>query len=242
MADPVSYFNRKFQKLSPKQLAAKDDFYANDMEHFSKGGFVDGLLRKYFSRGDFAARWHLFSFWNAKGVDRRSVTLGYSMESGAYATRNDQVLFYGDLPALVFDMEDRRKNEDKPIKHRPAFQTSKKPKPVPDEWESRGYPTMLADTEDYSIHAITSVFGTQHHPFGYTIGARDMIPHIVLPKYVLIFLNAFGPTGELKGQLASYVQGVLQGVGSSLVIVVAQRGTSKPQRTAKVLGLFYVNQ
>ena len=239
MADPVSYFNRKFEKLFPKQLAAKDDFYANDMEHFSKGGFVDGLLRKYFSRGDLL-QGGTFQFWNAKGVDRRSVTLGYSMESGAYATRNDQVLFYGDLPALVFDMEDRRKNEDKPIKHRPAFQTSKKPKPVPDEWESRGYPTMLADTEDYSIHAITSVFGTQHHPFGYTIGARDMIPHIVLPKYVLIFLNAFGPTGELKGQLASYVQGVLQGVGSSLVIVVA-KGYVKP-KDRKVLGLFYVNQ
>jgi hypothetical protein len=246
MADPLTWFKRKFTKVSPKELAKRDSFYANDMGHYSDKGFIDGLLRKYFSRGDLIQS-GTFQFWAGPGVDRRSVTLGYSEETGEYATRPDQVLFYGNLPALVFDMEARREEEGR-LKPKFPFAFSRKPKlhrrrakPQVDEWASRGYPTILADTEGYSIQPITSMFGTQHHRFGYTIGARFMRPWFVLPSYLLVFMDAFKKGGELFDEvhprMGAYIEQILENLKGAVVIVVAKGYTAPKDR--KVLGLFY---
>ena len=75
------------------------------------------------------------AFWG-DGVERRSVTLGYTMETGEYAEENYQVLFCGNLPAVVFDFEDRHKAESMPVATRPLTLLKRKPRPRPDEsWE-----------------------------------------------------------------------------------------------------------
>ncbi len=248
MADPLKWFRKQFTQVTPKNLADLDDFYAHDMRHFTKDSFIDGLLRKYFSRGDLLQRGS-FAFWNAPGVDRRSATLGYTMDDGVYAKPGDQVLFYGNLPALVFDMEARRAEEDriKPIRRRSYGSVRDRAKLVTNEWKSKGYPTILRDTEDYDIRPITGIFGTQHHRWGYTIGARYMNPYIVLPSYLLIFLDAFKKGGELAGKMTTYIPEVLKGIWSGngeddgAIVIVVAKGYTKP-KDRKVLGLFYVGQ
>ena len=176
------------------------------------------------------------AFWG-DGVERRSVTLGYTMETGEYAEENDQVLFCGNLPAVVFDFEDRHKAESMPVATRPLALLKRKPRPRPDEWKQGGQATILGEaTEDYDIAPIRSIFGTQHHKFGYTIGGRDMNEWTIMVKYILVFMDAFKKGEELAGDFPSYIKKLLKELGGRPVVVVAKSYTKPKER--KVLGFY----
>lgn len=227
----------KIIKVTPEELK-ENPIYANDMAHYKPSTFIQGLLRKYFSRGNvLQGPDKTLQFW-VDGVEKRSATLGYNMRSGEYAKNSDIVLFYTNYPSLVFDFRRRFDKEFSPPPPRSIGRVARKQRKVAptDEWKCEGYPTILRDTEEFTIDYVP------HHSFTYTISGDSIFgfgidPEEIIVKYLLVFKAAFGKEGDFEGGLIPYLTRLFQQLDKEHwpIIVFAENYIYPDKR--KVLGM-----